>query len=179
MSTFGTGPQRDRTVEIRNVTDVPERWGTPSILTPAHPVKFREPSEGENYSYYGRVAERGIDYIAQRWQGGDKWKDASPVKIDEMKATYDVLPPARRAALGISEGSEIFIKTEPTKVICVPSGYQAMIFTAERSEEIIVGSSESLPVDAIAFDTQGRPYKFPLKKNLSAQGELPPAYSKA
>ena len=179
MSTIGTGPQRDRLVEIRNIADVPERWGSPIILTPAHPVKFREPSEGENYSYYGRVAERGTDYIAQRWQGGDKWKDASPVKIDEKKATYSVLSSERRAELGISESSEVFIKTEPTRVVCVPAGYQAKIFTAEKSQETIVGSSDVLPSDAIAFDTQGRPYKFPLKKNLSAQGDLPPAYSQA
>ena len=170
---------KTQTFEVRSLNDVQPSWGQLETLDPNHPVSFREPAVGEKYEYYGRVAVEGLDFIAQRWQGGDKFKDASPVKIAEMEATYTPAPDHKLKEFGFPLDSVgIYLKMEPTRVLLLPAGVSVTIFTAEKSEEVITGSRDAVPEFAIAFDTQDRPYKFPYKKNLSEQGDLPPAYSK-
>lgn len=166
-------PKKDLAMEVHSLSNIPKSWGEPEILIPQHPVKFRDATAG--YEYYGRVAEPGVDVIAQRWQGGDKWKDASPVKIDEMQRTYIELSKGQKAEFGIPEDAVAYRKDEPTRVIRVPAGTEVTIFTREKSTEKITGGGDI----AIAFDTQGAPYKFDLGKNLKSSGELPPAYKPA
>lgn len=157
-------------VDIRSINEVPSSWRNPEVLIPQHPVKFR--AAEESYEYYGRKANCAEDYIAMRWRGANNWADASPIKISEAQKTYKILPEARKVELGIETEDKLFVKAVPTRVVQVPEGVVATIYTREQSEEIIPGGSNF----GIAFDSEGAPYKFDVIKNTSAGIELPPAY---
>jgi hypothetical protein len=158
-------------IEVRHAQDIPLEFGDPLTLEPMHPVKFVDvPPEG--YDYYGRKGAAGVDKIAMRWVGGDEFKMASPVKIDEIEATYKPLSASEARELGLSNIKDVYQKTAPSTVYRVPSGYAVTVHTREQSTETIEGGGSF----GIAIDTEGCPYKFDLGKNLSSQKDLPPAY---
>jgi hypothetical protein len=148
--------------EVKNLTDLPSSINSGNLDTyksNIH-VKIRDVADGENYQYYGRVAVPQIDYVIQRKQADGSYKDASPIKKDEFGKTY-------RLTL---DGD--YEKAELTRVCPVPEGVSVRIFTREGQ-----GTSETVtgPNEAIAFDTTGAPYKFPLAKNTSGEN---PAFSR-
>jgi hypothetical protein len=148
--------------EVKSVNDLPPEINSGNLDTyksNIH-VQIREVGPNENYEYYGRVAVSGIDYVLQRKQSDGSYKDASPIKKDEFGKTYQVT----------LEGD--FEKVELTRVCPVPEGVSVQIFTREGQ-----GNSETVtgPNEAIAFDTTGAPYKFPLTKNTSGEN---PAFSR-
>lgn len=168
-TTMGTGmdkKQGDRTDswpgEVRSVNDLPPEINGGNLDTyksNIH-VKIREVGPNENYQYYGRMAVSGIDYVLQRKQSDGSYKDASPIKMDEFAKTYQIT----------LNGD--YEKVELTRVCPVPDGVSVKIFTREGQ-----GNSETVtgPNEAIAFDTAGAPYKFPLTKNTSGEN---PAFSR-
>lgn len=157
-------PGRDKgswPAEIRSVTDLPTSIndGVLARYKSNIHVKIREVGPDENYEYYGRKAVPGIDYVLQRKQADGSYKDASPIKQEEFGKTYQFT----------LDGD--YEKVELTRVCPVPEGVSVKIFTREGQ-----GNSETVtgPHEAIAFDTTGAPYKFPLTKNTTGEN---PAFS--
>jgi|GEM_PF-5117364 len=148
--------------EVESVNDLPLGINSGNLDTyksNIH-VQIREVGTDEKYEYYGRVAVSGIDYVLQRKQSDGSYKDASPIKKEEFEKTY-------QHTLGGD-----YEKVELTRVCPVPEGVSVQIFTREGQ-----GKSETVtgPNEAIAFDTTGAPYKFPLTKNTSGEN---PAFTR-
>jgi len=144
--------------EVRSVLDIPDRFnfGQIELLKSNIPVKVREPGQDEKYEYYGRKAVPGEHLILQRVKPDGSAKDASPITKHEFSDTYREIPG--------SNGQ--FEKTELTRILRLPSGTVVKVHTTEQSCEEVKG-----PDEAIAFGTDGKPYKFNVAKNTA--GEKP------
>lgn len=159
---LGSGPSAERVVS--NLRDISPDIGEPDLvilkkneLTRFREITAQEDAAGGYKDKYDKVGSSETHLVSQRAKlDGEgnitEWEDRSPILRTEFEKKYEAHP----------EIDGVYLAKAPTTVLILREG-ESISF--HNSNENYDGSIQYGDGNALAFDSQGIPYAFPLKKN--------------